>query len=263
MSISKRLSMILALFLVMLLMTGCNKNSYTIKFTPEKGREYRVEYNVKLESEDEAISIKNNFNINLMCTNIKQKKTYIEMKYNDYVVGTKENGISIKVDEDSEIFGESVNELKTSKFKGYVYEKSNFLKYNLISGDEDVLGDSTLNIKEQQEKLIEIITCFVGENVKNDSNVNVNLEKILGKDICKNINLKDTNINGKVKAVKNNIALIELNNNDNKKNNVKIKLSSQVNINTGVIRYMKVDIDDKSKDGARKTFMTDIFIEEE
>ena len=57
--------------------------------------------------------------------------------------------------------------------------------------------------------------------------------------------------------------MIELNNNDNKKNNVKIKLSSQVDINTGMIRYMKVDIDDKSKDGARKTFMTDIFIEEE
>lgn len=259
----KRSSILLFVFISIVLIVIYNKNSYTIKFAPEKGREYKVSYNVNLQSEDEAISIKNNFNINLMCTNIKQKKTYIEMKYNDYVVGTKENGISIKVDEDSEIFGESVSKLKTSKFKGYVYEKSNFLKYNLISGDENVLGDSTLNIEEQQEKLIEIITCFVGENVKNDSNVNVNLEKILGKDICKNINLKDTNINGKVKAIKNNIALIELNNNDNKKNNVKIKLSSQVNINTGVIRYMKVDIDDKSKDGARKTFMTDIFIEEE
>lgn len=259
----KRSSILLFVFISIVLIVIYNKNSYTIKFAPEKGREYKVSYNVNFQSEDEAISIKNNFNINLMCTNIKQKKTYIEMKYNDYVVGTKENGISIKVDEDSEIFGESVSKLKTSKFKGYVYEKSNFLKYNLISGDEDVLGDSTLNIKEQQEKLIEIITCFVGENVKNDSNVNVNLEKILGKDICKNINLKDTNINGKVKAIKNNIALIELNNNDNKKNNVKIKLSSQVDINTGMIRYMKVDIDDKSKDGARKTFMTDIFIEEE
>ena len=259
----KRSSISLFVFISIVLIVIYNKNSYTIKFAPEKGREYKVSYNVNLQSEDEAISIKNNFNINLKCTNIKQKKTYIEVKYNDYVVETKENGISIKVDEDSEIFGESVSKLKTSKFKGYVYEKSNFLKYNLISGDEDVLGDSTLNIEEQQEKLIEIITCFVGENVKNDSNVNVNLEKILGKDICKNINLKDTNINGKVKAIKNNIALIELNNNDNKKNNVKIKLSSQVNINTGVIRYMKVDIDDKSKDGARKTFMTDIFIEEE
>lgn len=259
----KRSSILLFVFISIVLIVIYNKNSYTIKFAPEKGREYKVSYNVNLQSEDEAISIKNNFNINLMCTNIKQKKTYIEVKYNDYVVETKENGISIKVDEDSEIFGESVSKLKTSKFKGYVYEKSNFLKYNLISGDENVLGDSTLNIEEQQEKLIEIITCFVGENVKNDSNVNVNLEKILGKDICKNINLKDTNINGKVKAIKNNIALIELNNNDNKKNNVKIKLSSQVNINTGVIRYMKVDIDDKSKDGARKTFMTDIFIEEE
>lgn len=259
----KRSSISLFVFISIVLIVIYNKNSYTIKFAPEKGREYKVSYNVNLQSEDEAISIKNNFNINLMCTNIKQKKTYIEVKYNDYVVETKENGISIKVDEDSEIFGESVSKLKTSKFKGYVYEKSNFLKYNLISGDENVLGDSTLNIEEQQEKLIEIITCFVGENVKNDSNVNVNLEKILGKDICKNINLKDTNINGKVKAIKNNIALIELNNNDNKKNNVKIKLSSQVNINTGVIRYMKVDIDDKSKDGARKTFMTDIFIEEE
>lgn len=259
----KRSSILLFVFISIVLIVIYNKNSYTIKFAPEKGREYKVSYNVNLQSEDEAISIKNNFNINLKCTNIKQKKTYIEVKYNDYVVETKENGISIKVDEDSEIFGESVSKLKTSKFKGYVYEKSNFLKYNLISGDENVLGDSTLNIEEQQEKLIEIITCFVGENVKNDSNVNVNLEKILGKDICKNINLKDTNINGKVKAIKNNIALIELNNNDNKKNNVKIKLSSQVNINTGVIRYMKVDIDDKSKDGARKTFMTDIFIEEE
>lgn len=259
----KRSSISLFVFISIVLIVIYNKNSYTIKFAPEKGREYKVSYNVNLQSEDEAISIKNNFNINLKCTNIKQKKTYIEVKYNDYVVETKENGISIKVDEDSEIFGESVSKLKTSKFKGYVYEKSNFLKYNLISGDENVLGDSTLNIEEQQEKLIEIITCFVGENVKNDSNVNVNLEKILGKDICKNINLKDTNINGKVKAIKNNIALIELNNNDNKKNNVKIKLSSQVNINTGVIRYMKVDIDDKSKDGARKTFMTDIFIEEE
>ena len=259
----KRSSILLFVFISIVLIVIYNKNSYTIKFAPKKGREYKVSYNVNLQSEDEAISIKNNFNINLRCTNIKQKKTYIEMKYNDYVVETKENGISIKVDEDSEIFGESVSKLKTSKFKGYVYEKSNFLKYNLISGYEDVLGDSTLNIEEQQEKLIEIITCFVGENVKNDSNVNVNLEKILGKDICKNINLKDTNINGKVKAIKNNIALIELNNNDNKKNNVKIKLSSQVNINTGVIRYMKVDIDDKSKDGARKTFMTDIFIEEE
>lgn len=259
----KRSSILLFVFISIVLIVIYNKNSYTIKFAPEKGREYKVSYNVNFQSEDEAISIKNNFNINLKCTNIKQKKTYIEVKYNDYVVETKENGISIKVDEDSEIFGESVSKLKTSKFKGYVYEKSNFLKYNLISGDENVLGDSTLNIEEQQEKLIEIITCFVGENVKNDSNVNVNLEKILGKDICKNINLKDTNINGKVKAIKNNIALIELNNNDNKKNNVKIKLSSQVNINTGVIRYMKVDIDDKSKDGARKTFMTDIFIEEE
>ena len=259
----KRSSISLFVFISIVLIVIYNKNSYTIKFAPEKGREYKVSYNVNLQSEDEAISIKNNFNINLRCTNIKQKKTYIEVKYNDYVVETKENGISIKVDEDSEIFGESVSKLKTSKFKGYVYEKSNFLKYNLISGDENVLGDSTLNIEEQQEKLIEIITCFVGENVKNDSNVNVNLEKILGKDICKNINLKDTNINGKVKAIKNNIALIELNNNDNKKNNVKIKLSSQVNINTGMIRYMKVDIDDKSKDGARKTFMTDIFIEEE
>lgn len=259
----KRLSILLFVFISIVLIVIYNKSSYTIKFAPKKGREYKVSYNVNLQSEDEAISIKNNFNINLRCTNIKQKKTYIEMKYNDYVVETKENGISIKVDEDSEIFGDSVSKLKTSKFKGYVYEKSNFLKYNLISGDENVLGDSTLNIEEQQEKLIEIITCFVGENVKNDSNVNVNLEKVLGKDICKNINLKDTNINGKVKAIKNNIALIELNNNDNKKNNVKIKLSSQVNINTGVIRYMKVDIDDKSKDGARKTFMTDIFIEEE
>ena len=259
----KRLSILLFVFISIVLIVIYNKSSYTIKFAPKKGREYKVSYNVNLQSEDEAISIKNNFNINLKCINIKQKKTYIEVKYNDYVVETKENGISIKVDEDSEIFGESVSKLKTSKFKGYVYEKSNFLKYNLISGDENVLGDSTLNIEEQQEKLIEIITCFVGENVKNDSNVNVNLEKILGKDICKNINLKDTNINGKVKAIKNNIALIELNNNDNKKNNVKIKLSSQVNINTGMIRYMKVDIDDKSKDGARKTFMTDIFIEEE
>ena len=50
---------------------------------------------------------------------------------------------------------------------------------------------------------------------------------------------------------------------DDSKNNVKLKLSAQLNIKTGMIRYMKVDIDDKSKDGARKTFMTDIFIEEE
>ena len=80
--------------------------------------------------------------------------------------------------------------------------------------------------------------------------------------LCKYINLKDTSIKGEVRTIKNNIALIELCSDDSK-NNVKLKLSAQLNIKPGMIRYMKVDIADKSKDGARKTFMTDIFIEEE
>ena len=258
----KRSSILLFVFISIVLIVIYNKNSYTIKFAPEKGREYKVSYNVNFQSEDEAISIKNNFNINLMCTNIKQKKTYIEMKYNDYVVGTKENGISIKADENSEIFGENVHKLKSGKFKGCIYVESNVLKYRLISGDEEVLGDSTLSIEKQQEKIIEIITCFIGENIKKNGSVDVDLEKIIGKEICKYINLKDTSIKGEVRTIKNNIALIELCSDDSK-NNVKLKLSAQLNIKTGMIRYMKVDIDDKSKDGARKTFMTDIFIEEE
>ena len=77
----KRSSILLFVFISIVLIVIYNKNSYTIKFAPEKGREYKVSYNVNFQSEDEAISIKNNFNINLMCTNIKQKKTYIEMKY--------------------------------------------------------------------------------------------------------------------------------------------------------------------------------------
>ncbi|CDM69730.1 putative secreted protein [Clostridium bornimense] len=263
MNIRKKICMVVSIFLVISLITGCNKNSYTIKFAPEKGREYRVEYNVKLQSEDENVSIKNNFDINLRCTDIKKKNTYIDLKYNDYVIDTKEDGISIKADENSEIFGENIRKLKSGKFKGCIYAESNLLKYNLISGDEEVLGDSTLSIEKQQEKIIEIITCFIGENVKKNGRVNVNLEKIIGKEICKYINFKDTSINGQVEAIKNNIALIEVCIDESKNNNIKIKLSSQLNIETGMIRYMKLNIDDKSKETGRKTLVTDIFIEEE
>ena len=140
--------------------------------------------------------------------------------------------------------------------------EKNVLKYNLISGDEEILGDSTLSIEKQQEKIIEFITCFIGENVKKNGSVDVNLEKIIGKEICKYINLKDTSIKGEVRTIKNNIALIELCSDDSK-NNVKLKLSAQLNIKTGMIRYMKIDIDDRSKENGRKTFVADVFIEEE
>lgn len=263
MNMRNKLRIVLSIFIVVVLIAGCNKDSHIIKFTPEKGREYRVQYNVKLQSEDEGINIKNNFDINLRCTDIKENKTYIEIKYNDYAIDTKEDDISIKADENSEIFGENVRKLKSDKFKGCIYAESNFLEYNLLSGDEEVLRDSTLSIEKYQEKIIEIITCFIGENVKKNGSVNVNLEKLIGKEIYKYINLKDTNIKGQVMAIKNNIALIEVCSNDSKNNNIKIKLSSQLNIKTGMIRYMKIDIDDRSKDNGRKTFVTDIFIEEE
>ena len=139
MNVRNKLRIVLSIFIVIVLIAGCNKDSYIIKFTPEKGREYRVQYNVKLQSEDEGINIKNNFDINLRCTDIKENKTYIEIKYNDYAIDTKEDGISIKADENSEIFGESVRKLKSDKFKGCIYAESNFLEYNLLSGDEEVL----------------------------------------------------------------------------------------------------------------------------
>ena len=259
MGVRKRLFIVSILSFSLGILAGCNKDSYTIKFAPEKGREYRVQYNTKLQSKDEAINIKNNFDINLKCTDIKEKKAYIDLSYNDYVIDTKEDGILIKADENSEIFGESIHKIKSDIFKGSIYAEADSFQYNLISGDEDVLRDGTLKIENQQEKIFEAISCFVGEKVRNNGKINMNFNKMLGRETCKEIGLNNTSIKGKVMAIKDDIALVEVCSKGN--SNIKIEISAQLNVNTGMVRYMKIDIENNSKETGRKTFAADIFIE--
>lgn len=250
----KRISVIcMGIIMLLSMLTGCGKKSCKVEFNPSAGDQYAISMNMSMNVTQNAkkIAMTTDLTGAVKYTKVSDKNVELEASYNDFSMEMNTAGISVKVDENNELFKELIDKIKSMKIKMKTDKDGKLIDCSVEGADEAYLKQYGLDFSSENSYLNAGSGAILEDfEVKEGEKISIPLSKLLGEEVDGISAGKDSVVEGKVTSIKNDIAEIQINLNNFKSEEGDIefkdfKATIKTNVKTGITESMVIDADMK------------------
>ena len=251
MKLRKIATMATAVVMTMSIFTGCGSESSKVEYKPVKGDEYGVVSTISIEASQNSkkITLSTDVKGTIKFTEVTDDEITTESTYDDFSMNMDMAGISMKIDENNEMFKDLVNEIKSMKIKMTTNKDGELLNCDVEGNLGSNLSEYGLDFSNGDDYLMpEKSSILENMEISKGDTISIPLGQLLGNNMGSQMGVgfdEDFKLEGKVNSIKNDVAEVEINIDDLKLNDEDVELTDfksivKVNVKTGITESMTV-----------------------